>query len=269
MDIQVIRKTAATSSTPQLSGTGELITLLGDAAFPQSLFAQVQKLCGCAHFVALTSSEQKPIKVVLATNEGSAPLARETAERYVADHWRHDPINAVLPKLGPSDVSVRTTPRDIDSNQYRKDCYSRPNLIERFSILRRRDRLTDRLHLYRAKGSGAFSDREVEAMSGVSGLLFALVAKHSEITAPAVAGPELELRHRIFLTLPGITRREGDVCVGIARGQTTEAIALSLGVSANTVLTYRKRVYARLHITSANELLALIYASVQAATKWN
>ena len=36
------------------------------------------------------------------------------------------------------------------------------------------------------------------------------------------------------------------------------AIALHLGISVNTVLTYRKRAYGRLKISCQNELLRLI-----------
>jgi DNA-binding CsgD family transcriptional regulator len=41
-------------------------------------------------------------------------------------------------------------------------------------------------------------------------------------------------------------------------GMTPEAIALHLGISVNTVLTYRKRAYGRLKISCQNELLRLI-----------
>ena len=263
MDIQVIGK--APAGTPQFPGLGELIGRLGSPAFPDSLFRQVRKLCGCAHFVALTSSERKPIEVVLATNEGHAPLARETADKYVADHWRYDPINTLLQKLGSAAVTVRTTPQDICSDHYRKDCYSRTKLIERLSILRRRDGITSRLHLYRASGTGSFSDREVATITGASEILFSLVAKHSEIAAPKAGTTAAELHQRLLDVMPQMPRREADVCIGIARGQTSEAIALGLRISVNTVLTYRKRAYARLHISSANELLALIYVSKPAA----
>lgn len=43
-----------------------------------------------------------------------------------------------------------------------------------------------------------------------------------------------------------------------------EAIALTLGIRRNTVLTYRKRAYARLGISSQNELVRLIYSKLAA-----
>ena len=263
MDVQVIRRPHHVSHVPDL---GHLISELGDVDFPDRLFSEVRKLCGCAHFVALASDQHEPIKVIFATNEGPARLAHATAEKYIADHWRYDPVNALLPKLQSADVSVRTTPRDIGSGQYRRDCYSQPKLSERLSLLRRRNGITSRLHLYRADGTASFSERELDAVAGLSEVLFALVAKHSEIARVHTNTPA-DLRQCLLMMAPEMPRRELDVCIGIAHGQTSEAIALSLGISANTVLTYRKRAYTRLRITSANELLARIYADGSAKTR--
>jgi len=44
----------------------------------------------------------------------------------------------------------------------------------------------------------------------------------------------------------------------IASGLSSHVIALELGISINTVLTYRKRAYARLDISSQNELMQLL-----------
>jgi DNA-binding CsgD family transcriptional regulator len=57
----------------------------------------------------------------------------------------------------------------------------------------------------------------------------------------------------------GITRREIQVCAAIAVGMSSAAIALTLNISLNTVLTYRKRAYSRLNICSQNELMRLLY----------
>ncbi|MFT4068186.1 helix-turn-helix transcriptional regulator [Paraburkholderia sp.] len=56
-----------------------------------------------------------------------------------------------------------------------------------------------------------------------------------------------------------LTARERTVCIGILTGYTSEAIALNLGISINSVLTYRKRVYEKLRITSQNELFMLTF----------
>ena len=57
---------------------------------------------------------------------------------------------------------------------------------------------------------------------------------------------------------PSLPARELDVCVSIVNGVTSEGIALALNVSIDTVFTYRKRAYARLGISSQNELVKLV-----------
>jgi DNA-binding CsgD family transcriptional regulator len=44
------------------------------------------------------------------------------------------------------------------------------------------------------------------------------------------------------------------VCAEIVRGLSSGAIASSLGLSINTILTHRRRAYAKLRISSQNEL---------------
>jgi DNA-binding CsgD family transcriptional regulator len=264
MDVQVIGAAKRAAREPGLPGVSNLVSLLGSTLFPVRLFSELRKLCGCAHFVALTSAGQAPIKVVFALNEGETPVALAAAEKYVAGYWRHDPINAILPNLGSADVSARTTPHDIGLREYRKDCYSAPNLIERLSILRSRNHVTTRIYLYRSEDAGQFASREVEAITGASSLLLALVDKHSEMAGDALEETEAGLRRRVGALAPDMPRREVDVCVGIVRGQTSEAIALGLKVSINTVLTYRKRAYSRLGISSQNELMRRLSSSRRA-----
>jgi DNA-binding CsgD family transcriptional regulator len=63
---------------------------------------------------------------------------------------------------------------------------------------------------------------------------------------------------------PDLPQREVQVCAGIALGLNSEAIGQTLGIGINTVLTYRKRAYARLQISSHNELLWAIYSAATA-----
>ena len=74
-----------------------------------------------------------------------------------------------------------------------------------------------------------------------------------------VAGGPAELfRTKLKLISPKMPSREAEVCTAIMLGMTSEAIAIELGISVNTVLTYRKRAYGRLNISCQNELMRLI-----------
>jgi DNA-binding CsgD family transcriptional regulator len=51
-----------------------------------------------------------------------------------------------------------------------------------------------------------------------------------------------------------LSNRETAVCAHIIAGHSTESIALNLGVSPHSIATYRQRAYAKLNISSQNEL---------------
>ena len=55
-----------------------------------------------------------------------------------------------------------------------------------------------------------------------------------------------------------LTRRERQVCARAAIGMSIEGAALDLGIGSASVLTYRKRAYDRLGISSQNELFGIV-----------
>ncbi len=65
-----------------------------------------------------------------------------------------------------------------------------------------------------------------------------------------------ELRSTLLKAPGALTQREAEICASIALGYTTLGISLKLGISINTVATHRKRAYAKLGISSQNELFA-------------
>jgi LuxR family transcriptional regulator, activator of tox operons len=147
-------------------------------------------------------------------------------------------------------MAIRVFCQDIDHDAYRRDCYSAADLVDRFSIVRHHGDETIRLNLYRSAQRGRFVAADI---------MFALLAKHD--AHRVAADPSCEgdvLARRLRQIMPQLPRRELDVCAGIMQGKNSEAIALALGISVNTVLTYRKRAYARLGITSHNELMRLV-----------
>ena len=65
------------------------------------------------------------------------------------------------------------------------------------------------------------------------------------------------LMERLTRIETNLTQREKEVCARILLGMSSEGIGLDLGIKMQSVLTYRKRAYARLNISSQNELFAL------------
>lgn len=89
------------------------------------------------------------------------------------------------------------------------------------------------------------------------------------ISAPAITtAPSREaLLARICAALmrdeASITPREAEVCASIVLGYTVLGISMNLGISINTVATHRKRAYAKLRISSQNELFGRYFRLVE------
>jgi DNA-binding CsgD family transcriptional regulator len=111
----------------------------------------------------------------------------------------------------------------------------------------------------RGEGSG-FNDAELKRLSRSADLLMAFVVRHNELnpSAPRPAqGLSLDQATSLVRALgANLPRRELEVCARILRGQTMEAVALDLGISVNSAITYKRRAYARLGITGTADLFA-------------
>ncbi|MAW82125.1 MAG: hypothetical protein CMI63_17950 [Parvularcula sp.] len=65
----------------------------------------------------------------------------------------------------------------------------------------------------------------------------------------------LEKRNKTILVSQQLTGREQQVLQGLLANETNKEIAEKLGVSARTVETHRAKLYAKLHVNSATELI--------------
>ena len=98
-----------------------------------------------------------------------------------------------------------------------------------------------------------------DALRQVAPVLMSIVAKHTDLV---LAKPDLtpaltclEEIESCVARSSELSGRETEVCARILYGISTYGIALDLGIGKESVMTYRKRAYARLEIASQRELL--------------
>src|ERR1700733_7512031 len=249
------------SDNPIKRQIGDLIGKIGSPSFEPSFFQIVREATACEHVTAFARSDQAPARLLFALNRGARPVARIIANKYLEHYWKHDPANLLCRRnASPNyEMAVRVFCQDIDHDAYRRDCYSAVDLIDRFSVIRHHGDETIRFNLYRSAQRGRFVATDFASVLECADIMFALLAKHDaqRIAVGQSSEPDV-LARRLRQIMPHLARRELDVCIGIVQGKNSEAIALTLGISVNTVLTYRKRAYARLGITSHNELMRLV-----------
>jgi len=261
MEVQTLsRLTCATD--PIRENIARLIGLVGTESFEQSLFETSHAATRCSHLTAFVSGPDAAPRSLVAVNAGPLPLARSLAARYMRQYWALDPANLFAESGGVPEggAALRIRSRDIGSAQYRSDCYTGVELEDRFSLIQPLGDKLYRINFYCRNGRRGFDDDAIRNITASADLLIALLARHeSACGTPAAAGGE-GFAEQLRLLYPAMPLREIQICVGIVRGLTSEGIAIENGIALNTVLTYRKRAYARLGISSQNELLRCVLA---------
>lgn len=252
-----------------------LIEAVGTSPFESDLFRLVRRSLRCAHFSVFSWSEASPPSVVIAASGDNKKIARRVGESYVARSWKDDPINQIClpPSQMKGGIAIRVCESELAAAPHRRECYSDPDwhrsgakLIDRYSIVRKQGRVTIRMNFYRDCQQGLFENGDLNAIGASANLFFALMAKHTLLIGASKTDQQFQtLSDQIRELAPSLSWREIEVCAGIAAGMTSEAIGLNLGISINTVLTYRKRAYGRLGISSQNELFRMLYQKTKQA----
>jgi len=249
------------SASTTMPGLTDLIEHLGTPAFPAILFRTTFDWARASHLTAFAFEPGQRPRVVFAENTGTRPIAREVADQYCRDYWRHDLADRALRQTSMAGSNetwiVHTRASEIVHSDYRRYCYTAVCLDHRISLIDIKDNRKLRINLYRAQGE-AFTEEDVHRIADRARLLLALARRHAEYGISHRQNSLAYYQDRLASAAPVLTQREMEVCAAIILGLTSEGIALELGVGLNTVLTYKKRAYARLGISSQNELMRLV-----------
>jgi DNA-binding CsgD family transcriptional regulator len=257
---------------PLRRNVGRLVATVATSRFEPQLYQLLEEAVRCEHLTAFAISPSKRPRLIFAANRGKSPIARSAANAYLHRHWNADPTNRIFAEQ--SDLTrgfvACVSAEEMLRLQYRRACYTSGdwarngrNLIHKVTVIKRHEDETFKVNFYRHRDAGPFEPSALQMIVESSDLLFAFLARH----APAETGTDTAaLREQFERCLQdsghGLTRREIQVGAAIAVGMSSEAIALTLDISLNTVLTFRKRAYARLGISSQNELTRLIYGRI-------
>lgn len=196
-----------------------------------------------------------PVRIASSGKTGSS-LAR--ASLYAERYYAIDPLARIVTSLkeGQPTRFGRIAAADIADPMYRRECYERPGFLEKLSFVRRRGSRHFVLSFYRNRERRAAA---AGSLAGLAEIVLPLLRKQAELRHRE---PDLPLAERVEgrLTMgyPYLSRREREVCARTLIGMTAEAIAIDLRIRESTVLTYRRRAYARYGLSTAHEMIAKI-----------
>ena len=246
------------SGTQVLDGFAPAVVAVGTPRFEAALLQGIVAVAVVDHLTLLTLRPGEGLRALGIASRTGLSVARSLTRDYVAAHHVHDPNYAELAGgTGTRRVLVRRHDRlrPMDG-AYQSRFYTTVGIVDKLAFLWRAAEGGYYVNLYRTRGSGPYGREEVARLTELARFVAALVRLHAGrrgVVAPkggALAGllPSL-LSDRL-------TRREAEVLGGILRGLRTEGIAIELGVKAASVITFRKRAYAKLGITTQAELFA-------------
>lgn len=179
---------------------------------------------------------------------------------YLKSYLRLDPVSdayGAAPRV--SDVALqRVRPQHIASPGFRRRVFDEAGIVERVSIIQRGPEAWRVMNVARHASEGVFTDSQINALIGVACLALPMLPLNRNRQPGAAQLSVAQLEDRFANRFAELTLRERQVCARAAMGMSVEATALDLDIAKTSVLTYRRRAYQRLGVTSPFELCALV-----------
>jgi ATP/maltotriose-dependent transcriptional regulator MalT len=169
-----------------------------------------------------------------------------------------DPLTAmILRRQGPETLTLKLRVEQIQNADYRFQCYERFQYGERVSLGTRHRSGWYVLNLYRRSGRRTASATTIDRLCELAQLAMPLMTRHAALiqTTPLKQDVPVErISKRLKALFPELAERERAVCAHTMVGSTAKSIGVAFGIASNTVLTYRRRAYQKLGISSAAQL---------------
>lgn len=256
------RRRAAEVSSAAPDTLAPAVAALGGIGFASALVAALNRAVPVDHVCLMRFAGRSGPPVLESASWRGGQAVGAVQQAYLAGMYRLDPV-AQAPLVAGHSVHLLDRSAIPDA-AYRGVWQGRAGLLQRWSVLTAVAGERVALHLYRLQASGALSAAERDWLAAWAPLLGALAAKHVEIVGVQLRSRDradrLEaLDARLHAVCGALTRRERAVLARVLLGITSQGIALDLGIGLASVLTYRKRAYARLGVSSQSELFALCW----------
>lgn len=239
------------------------IGAIGADAFPQAIADLCETASGYSStFISVFFPDHRPIE--LFDNLG-ADVSRATIAPYLEFAYLLDPFHDLY-RQGVGDCVVALAdcaPDDFKQSDYYQTFYSGTGLFDETSVF---VRFGDGACLVISLGSrdAEFHLREGSrsALQALLPVISALCRKHwpqldpQSIAGQGGAGTHLERSFERFGTSV-LSDREAEIVRLILKGHSSKSVARVLGNSPETIKVHRKRIHAKLNITSQGELFSI------------
>lgn len=270
-----------------MNALAKLVGEIGNRDFEQQFYHFSRELLNVDQCTVFRFSDNQQPECLLAEANHSSDrsLVRGIAHEYTREGYQRDPNLSGPDSLlaqGNRLVVRCVSPNHVRDAAFRRRFYDEALVRQELAMIASVNDQTLYCSFYRGKDQKDFASEDATQLQQLGAFLIQTLDKHAEITrqlqAKPLARPEpatlcpqrreqmyQDLRSTLLKAIGGLTQREAQICASIALGYTTLGISLKLGISINTVATHRKRAYAKLGISSQNELFARYFDSMGGA----
>ena len=253
----------AAPNMPMLAQLDRLTQAIGEAEFGERLVASVGAVSSADHVMAFAFSPNQPPRVVISAGSLDEQVASRAAAAYAGSLYLLDPNYGEVRAIdaGESRWFEDTVSRSCE--HVREIFFDAAGISDVIALANRQKDVIFYLLAMRT-GRQRFATNQAWMLMQLGEVIVANLHKHFSYIH-AVKGKNQFVIDRVLKEAPvfsGLTPRERVVCLGILTGYTSESIGFNLEISINSVLTYRKRLYDKLSISSQNELFMKVIAAM-------
>ena len=251
MKAEAFREQAISDITPA-------VLAIGRTTFPQTLIGALRRVADVGHCMVFSFAGERQANCLL--DAGNIPIGRDLGVAYSEHFHQADPNRDAIfrDQANAAPILLPTFARRMYSDSYRKIFFEDSDIVDKCATAIWVEDICFYVNFYRITSQGRFTPEEIQRLMAVAPAVSAAVARHFQQDA-AEGDPAERLKALFANAAPfaALTGREKDVCLRILSGFSSEAIAAELGIGLHSALTYRKRAYEKLGISSQNELFAI------------
>lgn len=252
------------ADSTQEAAIANAISALRQKGFAVALWDLFRSLAQPDNLIVLAYRDSGP-PVVLTHLAGHRRVFQRLETTYLAGAYRLDPFFALhLTRAGDGAYRLQDiAPDAFRRSRYFVDYFGETTLVDEIAFV---VRLSEGLSLSLCLGRDATSGKEFGAADIAACVRLAPVvsalARAEWQALDKGAGPAEDTSALLIQAARqegiALSPRQATVALMILRGHSTPSIALSLGVSPQTVKVFRKQLYARCGISSQGELFSLM-----------
>jgi DNA-binding CsgD family transcriptional regulator len=243
--------------SPAAGDVAPAVLAIGRPDFPNVLIDTLRRNAGVGHCMVFALTRAGAASCLL--DIGNIPIGGDLGAAYAGQFHESDPNrDALFEAEGGAPIMLTSFAPRMYGARYRKIFFNDSDIVDKCATAIWVDDTCFYVNFYRITSQGRFGDAERARLQTIAPAIGASVVRHFQQAATATPDQNLGALFATRAPLSALTPREQDVCRRILLGLSSEAISQALGISLHSTLTYRKRAYERLGISSQNELFSIV-----------